>query len=77
MCGLFFSKLVYKYMSSDEEGDDGFIFYFFFWESESFWSVKDSLDKKFLEICLVRSKRLFFKRICGSFKDEEFLMFFE
>lgn len=69
--GLLSSKSAHKYMSSDEEGDDGFISHPFSWESESFRSVKDSLDKKFLETCPVRSKRLLSKRTRGSLKDEE------
>ncbi|XP_052695529.1 uncharacterized protein LOC128173895, partial [Crassostrea angulata] len=69
--GLLSSKSAHKYMSSDKEGDDGFISHPFSWESESFRSVKDSLDKKFLETCPVRSKRLLSKRTRGSLKDEE------
>lgn len=69
--GLLSSKSAHKYMSSDEERDDGFISHPFLWESESFRSVKDSLDKKFLETCPVRSKRLLFKRTRGSLKEEE------
>lgn len=69
--GLLSSKSAHKYMSSDEEGDDGFISHPFSWESESFRSVKDSLDKMFLETCPVRSKRLLSKRTRGSLKEEE------
>lgn len=56
-------------MSSDEEVDNGFLFYFYLWESEDWRKIKDSLDKKFLEICFLRSKRLLVKRIRGLVKN--------
>lgn len=60
---------VYKYMSSDEEVDNGFLFYFYLWESEEWRKIKDSLDKKFLEICFLCSKWLLVKRIRGFVKN--------
>lgn len=44
-------------MFSDEEGVDGFLLYFYFWESDIWKYVKESLDVKYLEICLFRSRR--------------------
>ena len=37
-------KMAYKYMSSDEEGDDGFVSHPFSWESEEWKKIKASLD---------------------------------
>jgi hypothetical protein len=39
----------HKYMSSDEEVDNGFLSHPYSWESEEWRKIKDSLDKKFLE----------------------------
>ncbi|XP_062579784.1 uncharacterized protein LOC134241782 [Saccostrea cucullata] len=64
-------KQSYKYMSSDEEAADGFISHPYSWESETWKHVKDSLDKKYLETCPPRSKRLVQKRTAGSTKEQE------
>ncbi|XP_055999714.1 uncharacterized protein LOC130047934 [Ostrea edulis] len=55
----------HKYMSSDEEGDDGFVSHPYSWESEELQKVKGSLDKKYLETCPPRSKRLLSKKVAG------------
>lgn len=52
-------KLVYNLMLSDEEVDEGFILYLYLWESDIWRIVKESLDKKYLEVCLFRSRRFF------------------
>ena len=65
-------KQSYKYMSSDEEGADGFISHPYSWESET-WNVKDSLDKKYLETCPAMSRRLVQKRTKGSEKEQPML----
>lgn len=46
-------------MLSDEEVDEGFILYLYLWESDIWRIVKESLDKKYLEVCLFRSRRFF------------------
>uniref|UniRef100_A0A8W8IEE8 Uncharacterized protein n=1 Tax=Magallana gigas TaxID=29159 RepID=A0A8W8IEE8_MAGGI len=61
----------HKYMSSDEEVDNGFLSHPYSWESEDWRKIKDSLDKKFLETCPPRSKRLLAKRTRGSVKNQE------
>ncbi|XP_078325329.1 uncharacterized protein LOC111103079 [Crassostrea virginica] len=61
----------HKYMSSDEEVDDGFLSHPYSWESEEWRRIKDSLDKKFLETCPPRSKRLLAKRTRGSVREQE------
>ena len=58
-------------MSSDEEVDDGFLSHPYSWESEEWRRIKDSLDKKFLETCPPRSKRLLAKRTRGSVREQE------
>lgn len=58
-------------MSSDEEADEWFISHPCSWESDAWRTIKDSLDKKFLEICPSRSKRLLQKRTGGSLKEQE------
>lgn len=57
-------------MSSDEEGADGFISHPYSWESDTWKNVKDSLDKKYLETCPPRSRRLVQKRTKGSAKEQ-------
>ncbi|XP_061190000.1 uncharacterized protein LOC133197827 [Saccostrea echinata] len=61
----------YKYMSSDEEGDDGFVSHSYSWESEELQKIKDSLDKKYLDTCPPRSKRLLSKRSRGSIRQQD------
>lgn len=61
----------HKYMSSDEEVDNGFLSHPYSWESEEWRKIKESLDKKFLETCPPRSKRLLAKRTKGSVKNQE------
>ena len=63
-------KQCYKYMSCDEEGADGFISHPYSWESETWQNVEDSLDKKYLETCPARSRRLVQKRTKGSEKEQ-------
>uniref|UniRef100_K1PKL0 Uncharacterized protein n=1 Tax=Magallana gigas TaxID=29159 RepID=K1PKL0_MAGGI len=55
----------HKYMSSDEEVDNGFLSHPYSWESKEWRIITDSLDKKFLETCPPRSKQLLAKRTRG------------
>ncbi|XP_062616613.1 uncharacterized protein LOC134278320 [Saccostrea cucullata] len=61
----------YKFMSSDEEGDDGFVSHSYSWESEELKKIKESLDKKYLDTCPPRSKRLLSKRSRGSIRQQD------
>lgn len=65
------SKGAKKLMSSDEEGNDGFISHPYSWESDTWRQIKDSLDAKYIEICPPRSRRLLQKRTRGSVKEQE------
>ena len=58
-------------MSSDEEGDDGFVSHPYSWESEEWKKIKASLDKKYIETCPTRSRRLLTKRTVGATKQAE------
>lgn len=78
------TKHAYKYMSSDEEGADGFLSHPYSWESDTWKHVKESLDAKYLETCPPRSRRLLQKRTTGTTKeqptpdlDEEFSWMFK
>lgn len=78
------TKQAYKYMSSDEEGVDGFLSHPYSWESDTWKHVKESLDAKYLETCPPRSRRLLQKRTTGTTKeqptpdlDEEFSWIFK
>lgn len=68
---LLLSKSAHNLMSSDEEADEWFISHPYSWESDAWRTIKDSLDKKFLEICPSRSRRLLQKRTGGSLKEQE------
>uniref|UniRef100_K1RG20 Uncharacterized protein n=1 Tax=Magallana gigas TaxID=29159 RepID=K1RG20_MAGGI len=61
----------HKYMSSDEEVDNGFLSHPYSWGSKEWRIITESLDKKFLETCPPRSKRLLAKRTRGSVKNQE------
>lgn len=65
------SKGAKKLMSSDEEGNDGFISHPYSLESDTWRQIKDSLDAKYIEICPPRSRRLLQKRTRGSVKEQE------
>ncbi|XP_062618160.1 putative autophagy-related protein 11 [Saccostrea cucullata] len=65
------SKMSHKLMSSDEEGDDGFITHPYSWESETWRNIKSSLDKTYLKNCPPRSARLLQKRTKGSIKEQD------
>ena len=54
-----------KYMSSDEECQDGFITHQPSWQSEKFKTYKRKLDSKFMDTCSVKSRRLLTKRTIG------------
>lgn len=63
------SKGAKKLMSSDEEGNDGFISHPYSWESDTWRQIKDSLDAKYIEICPPRSRRLLQKRTRGQWRS--------
>uniref|UniRef100_A0A8W8P1C5 Uncharacterized protein n=1 Tax=Magallana gigas TaxID=29159 RepID=A0A8W8P1C5_MAGGI len=65
------SKSAHNLMSSDEEADEGFISHPYSWESDTWRTVKESLDKKYLEVCPSRSRRLLQKRTRGSIKEQQ------
>lgn len=65
------SKSAHNLMSSDEEADEGFISHAYSWESDTWRTVKESLDKKYLEVCPSRSRRLLQKRTRGSIKEQQ------
>jgi hypothetical protein len=54
-----------KYMSSDEECQNGFITHQPSWQSEKFKTYKRKLDSKFMDTCSVKSRRLLTKRTIG------------
>ncbi|KAK3107160.1 hypothetical protein FSP39_008342, partial [Pinctada imbricata] len=65
------NKNIVKYTSSDEEADDGFLSHPFSWESDELKKIKEALDKKYLQICPARSKRMLLRRTKGSVRDRE------
>ena len=60
-----------KYMSSDEECQDGFITHQPSWQSEKFKTYKRKLDSKFMDTCSVKSRRLLTKRTIGCDATKE------
>ncbi|XP_061178516.1 uncharacterized protein LOC133187167 [Saccostrea echinata] len=55
-----------EFTSSDEECDGGFITHPISWQSDKLTKVKSHLDKTFLEICSVKSKRMLQSRSVGA-----------
>ncbi|XP_062584758.1 uncharacterized protein LOC134246411 [Saccostrea cucullata] len=60
------SILKVEFTSSDEECDGGFITHPISWQSDKLSKVKSHLDKTFLEICSVKSKRMLQSRSVGA-----------
>ncbi|XP_061191603.1 uncharacterized protein LOC133199781 [Saccostrea echinata] len=55
-----------EFTSSDEECDGGFITHPISWQCDKLTKVKSHLDKTFLEICSVKSKRMLQSRSVGA-----------
>nr|XP_034318943.1 uncharacterized protein LOC105318487 isoform X4 [Crassostrea gigas] len=55
-----------EFTSSDEECDGGFISHPLSWQSDKLAKVKSHLDKTFLEICSVKSRRMLQSRSVGA-----------
>ncbi|XP_063444096.1 uncharacterized protein LOC134724780 [Mytilus trossulus] len=54
------------YMSSDEEGQEGFITHQPSWQSSKFKEYKAKLDGAYLDICSTKSRRLLQSRVIGD-----------
>ncbi|CAC5360947.1 unnamed protein product [Mytilus coruscus] len=59
------------YMSSDEEGQEGFITHQPSWQSPKFKEYKAKLDGAYLDICSTKSRRLLQSRVIGDMNNKE------
>ncbi|XP_052086562.1 uncharacterized protein LOC127723886 [Mytilus californianus] len=59
------------YMSSDEEGQEGFITHQPSWQSPKFKEYKAKLDGAYLDICSTKSRRLLQTRVIGDMNNKE------